>query len=107
MKLRILKTAVRMAGQRSLAPAPDRPEATERVRGSKGVKDRERIRERDEGQCQQCKREGSAHIRIGAEVDHIVPLWKGGSDDDSNKELLCDEHHLAKSRREAAERAGR
>lgn len=107
MKLRILKTSVRMAGQRALAPAPDRPEAVERKRGRAGVEDRERIRARDEGQCQQCKRERREHIQIGTEVDHITPLWEGGSDDDSNKELLCDEHHKAKSRREAARRAGR
>ena len=105
MKLRIHKAAVRMAGQRALKRVPDQPEATERVRGSRGVKDRERIRARDAGQCQQCKREDRQHIRIGTEVDHIKPLWKGGSDDDDNKELLCDEHHKAKSKRETVERA--
>jgi 5-methylcytosine-specific restriction protein A len=107
MKLRILKTGVRMAGQRSLTPVPDRPEAVERKRGRAGVEDRERIRARDEGQCQQCKREQRAHINIGTDVDHIVPLWEGGSDEDENKELLCLGHHLAKSNREAKRRAAR
>jgi 5-methylcytosine-specific restriction protein A len=36
------------------------------------------------------------------QVDHIVPLSLGGSDDRSNKQGLCKPHHDAKS---AAERA--
>ena len=104
-KLQILRPAVQMARNRTPILAPARPGVVDRVRGSTGVRDRERIRTRDEGQCQQCKREGREHINIGVDVDHIKPLWKGGSDDDSNKELLCDEHHKAKSALEARERA--
>jgi 5-methylcytosine-specific restriction endonuclease McrA len=45
-------------------------------------------------------------VSVGTVVDHIVPLWKGGSDADSNKELLCQAPcHDAKTAREAAERA--
>jgi 5-methylcytosine-specific restriction protein A len=78
-------------------------ETVERKRGSAGVRDRDRIRARDCGLCQECKRKGRA--TIGGPVDHIIPLWKGGSDDESNKEVLCVPCHDAKTAREAAERS--
>ena len=106
-KLRSLKSTLQAAPTRFTPSQPVRPDIVERKRGWSGVKDRERIRTRDEGQCQQCRRERREHIGIGTDVDHIKPLWKGGSDDDSNKELLCREHHDAKSARETVERAGR
>ena len=31
-------------------------------------------------------------------VDHVVPKALGGSEDDSNRELLCREHHDEKER---------
>lgn len=107
MKLTTLKPRLGSTSGRVSTLSPARPDTVVRVRGWKGVQDRNRIRARDGGQCQQCKREGREHISLGTDVDHIVPLWKGGTDDDRNKELLCDEHHKAKSALEAAERAGR
>lgn len=59
----------------------------------------ERIKARDEGLCQQCKREGL--LRIGHECDHIVPLSQGGTDADTNLEMICTTHHRAKTAREA------
>jgi 5-methylcytosine-specific restriction protein A len=53
--------------------------------------------------CQECKRQGK--VSVGAAVDHIVPLWKVGSDEDTNKELLCHPSHDAKLAREANKRA--
>jgi len=38
-------------------------------------------------------------------VDHEIPRWQGGSDDDSNLRLRCVTCHEAKTKREAAERA--
>lgn len=72
--------------------------------GRHGVIDRERIRRRDKGLCQECLRNGRASI--GHQVDHIVPLSAGGSDTDGNKELLCLDCHKAKSRAERRARAG-
>lgn len=80
-----------------------RPETVERKRGSAGVRDRDRIRARDFGLCQECKRKG--RTTIGGPVDHIIPLWKKGGDDESNKEVLCVPCHDAKTAREAAERS--
>jgi 5-methylcytosine-specific restriction protein A len=76
-----------------------RPDIVERKRGSAGIKDRESIKRRDGYMCQSCGREGRV-------VDHIVPLWSGGSDDKSNKQLLCIACHDVKTRREATQRAG-
>jgi 5-methylcytosine-specific restriction protein A len=103
VKLQTLKPRLQAAGNRLAALAPVRPDAVQRKRGWAGVKDRERIRARDCGLCRECKRQG--RTTVGHPVDHIVPLWNGGSDDDSNKETLCMDCHDAKTAREAKERA--
>lgn len=104
MKLQQLKPNIRHAGSRVNMLPTQRPETIERKRGSAGVRDRERIRVRDCGLCQECKRQG--RTSIGTVVDHIKPLWAGGSDEDDNKELLCQTPcHDAKSAREAKMRA--
>ena len=38
-----------------------------------------------------------ARRRLSTEVDHIVPLSKGGSGDDGNLQGICEEHHKAKT----------
>lgn len=85
-----------------VAPAPQRIKthttASIRKRGRAGVADRERIRRRDLGLCQECLRQG--RYTEGAEVDHITALHLGGSDADTSKELLCRACHLAKTKRE-------
>lgn len=54
--------------------------------------------------CEACKGEG--RITAGTEVDHKTPLWAGGADDyETNGQTLCDDHHMAKTAKEAAERA--
>ena len=102
-KLQLLKPRLQAAASRLPTIAPARPDTVERVRGWRGVKDRQRIRERDCGLCQECKRQGKT--TVGHPVDHIVPLWRGGRDDDGNKETLCVPCHDAKTAREAAQRA--
>lgn len=78
---------------------PKRGTSTERGYGWAWRKLRDRIMERDCGLCQTCKREGV--IRMGSAVDHIVPKARGGTDDESNLECICEDHHRAKSAREA------
>ena len=102
MKLTTLKTRLQSAGAR-LPTLTERPGVVERKRGYAGVLDRKRIRERDCGLCQQCLREG--RTTVGYPVDHIIPLADGGTDDDDNKETLCQPCHDAKSAREAKQRA--
>lgn len=76
---------------------------TERVRGRAAQRNRERILRRDSGLCQACLRR--QRITIGHEVDHIIGLEQGGSDDDSNKELLCHECHTDKTARDNGKRS--
>jgi 5-methylcytosine-specific restriction protein A len=105
MKLQTLKPRLQAAGSRLATLTPARPDTVQRKRGWAGVQDRQRIRARDNGLCQECLRKN--RVSTGHPVDHIVPLWKGGSDDDSNKETLCDPCHDAKTAREASDRARR
>ena len=57
-----------------------------------------RIRARDKRTCQKCG-------RSAWQVDHKTNVAAGGTDDDDNLWLLCDECHDTKSAEEAA--AGR
>ena len=50
-----------------------------------------------------CARPGCT-IRA-TDVDHILPLWLGGSNREKNLEGLCPDHHAAKTKLEASLRA--
>lgn len=56
-----------------------------------------------EPRCALCLAVG--RLRAATEVDHIVPLERGGSDNDHNLQGLCHECHVEKTAREQAERA--
>ena len=43
--------------------------------------------------------------RPASDVDHIIPLWCGGSNRDSNLEALCVDCHALKTKAEASARA--
>lgn len=101
MKLRTL--GQRLASAPRTGPKPLPATTIERKRGSAGVRDRANIRARDLGQCQECRRQG--RTQLGHVVDHITPLHMGGDDQGSNKELLCNPCHDAKSAREALARS--
>lgn len=73
--------------------------ASDRMRGSAAMKRSARIKARDLYTCAGCGR-----ITTALEVDHVVPLWKGGADTDGNLQCLCRECHSAKTASEAAER---
>lgn len=74
--------------------APSRVAPTERIRGRTLQRIRGRIMQ---GQplCRMCEEKG--FVTPGAEMDHIVPLFKGGSNDDDNLQMLCVECHRKKS----------
>jgi 5-methylcytosine-specific restriction endonuclease McrA len=48
--------------------------------------------------CSLCKTETDQ-----IELDHIVPLWNGGTNDPDNLQLLCYDCHKAKSKSEQQE----
>lgn len=48
--------------------------------------------------CAECERQG--RLAAATELDHVVPLSKGGTHDDANLQGLCRECHATKSRAE-------
>lgn len=98
-RLQTLKTNLTRLESRQAQAMP----VVERKRGRAGVADRDRVRERDNGLCQECKRKGKA--TSATIVDHIFPLHLSGSDHDSNKQLLCKPCHDKKSKQEGAARS--
>jgi 5-methylcytosine-specific restriction protein A len=67
---------------------------TERPRGRILQRIRGRIMQ-DQPLCKMCEDKGL--VTIGVEMDHIEPLFKGGSNDDSNLQMLCVECHRQKT----------
>jgi 5-methylcytosine-specific restriction protein A len=49
----------------------------------------------DEPLCAECKRKG--RIAIAEEIDHVIPLHKGGTYDHNNLEGLCKPCHEDKT----------
>ncbi|RYF76810.1 MAG: HNH endonuclease [Comamonadaceae bacterium] len=92
---------VQMANGTRLQQAP-RISATPRQRGRKWMKAREQWLSANP-LCSDCQAAG--HVTEAREVDHIVPLWKGGSDEPGNYASLCVAHHKVKTALETAERA--
>ena len=66
----------------------------ERVRGRKAVETRKRILY-GEPLCRHCAAKGLT--TLATQVDHVIALVNGGSDDDNNKQPLCDECHKVKT----------
>ena len=63
---------------------------------------RKRILARDKHLCQECKRKG--RVKTGNHCDHIKPKAKGGTDDESNLEILCADCHAEKTAIESGAR---
>lgn len=68
-----------------------------RLRGAKWSAAIERVRERNP-LCARCEAKGL--ITLGVEMDHIVPLHRGGGNEDANLQLLCSPCHREKTREE-------
>lgn len=102
-RLKALKPRIATLRTERMTPATT---SSIRTRGNAWMKVRDRILRRDNGlcRCDTCKATGA--LRLAHEVDHRTPLWKGGTDDDSNLCAINRDCHEAKTKAEAAERAG-
>lgn len=101
MKLQTLKPRVQTLKASRVQTLDVKAGATKRIAGYTWMKIRQAVMARDRWRCQSCGRVGTDH-----EVDHVVPLEQGGSNDMSNLSLLCVECHKAKTASEATRRAG-
>ena len=73
---------------------PRTPGGISRLRGRRAVAQRLR-RLQAEPLCRDCAARGI--VREATVPDHIVPLTKGGGDDDSNIRCLCADCHQART----------
>lgn len=97
--------------QPRVKPAPSRLlEAGKEARYGKGRggrpwrRIRNEILRRDGFVCMPCKAQG--RTKLATEVDHIVPMFEGGTDAKTNLQAICTDCHKAKTQAEAR-RAGR
>lgn len=71
-----------------------RNDESTRIRGHKWVRWRREIL-RVRPLCVECEREGRAEA--ATEIDHVVALCNGGSNEAENLQPLCSEHHRRKT----------
>jgi len=81
------------------------PVRNARIRGSTGYRIRDAILTRDAGVCQCARCTLAGVVKLAHEVDHIVPIWAGGREADSNRCAINRDCHRAKTADEARMRA--
>ena len=101
MKLTMLKPRLQASTAQRMQTLDIKAGATKRIAGYTWQQIRKAVMARDHYQCQLCGCVGIEH-----EVDHVVPLEQGGSNDMGNLRLTCVECHKVKTAREASARAG-
>lgn len=74
------------------------PDRRSDFRGRKRYEAKRRILIRDECECQVC---GKLVDETDSKLDHIIPLSRGGTHDDSNLRTMCDACHTKKTQRES------
>lgn len=99
--IRMLRSSLQPAPQRLQGIKPVSP-ARERTRGRAWMSARDRVMRRDCGLCQTCLRAG--RLRAAVQVDHIVELADGGTDDEANLEAICHACHASKTAASQARR---
>ncbi|MFM0326095.1 HNH endonuclease [Caballeronia glebae] len=101
-RLQTLKPRVQTQAAARVPMLEAKAGSTPRIRGSRWVKTRQRVAVDQQFKCQRC---GCVWLPWRDQVDHRVPLEQGGSNDDSNLDLLCDGCHKAKTADEARMRS--
>jgi len=74
------------------------PAAVPRIVGREHGRIRLRILVRDGAACVKCG------CGLNLEIDHLVPLHRGGQESDANRQTLCVDCHKIKSEKEEKER---
>lgn len=98
MKLQMLKPRLEVSKEGRVPQTP----TWGRGRGGRPWRrKRDAVLLRDAYTCQHC-----GYIGTDVEVDHIVNVASGGSDDESNLQTLCVPCHKVKTAQESAGRAG-
>jgi len=100
-RLTTLKPRVQMLGSSVRTLAPGQPDATLRERGRRWMR-RRAAWLYAHPLCCHCQ--ASGHVTAATIVDHVIPLWQSGPDDESNLQSLCRSHSDIKTASEAAER---
>lgn len=96
-KVKTLKSRIR--------PLPKRVANISSARKRLSYRARNRLRVevlQDEPFCRKCA--SKAEQTVATQVDHIVPLVQGGTEDRSNLQPLCDDCHEEKTSAEQTER---
>lgn len=100
-RLRMLRTGPAVIKLKQPAPI----QATKRIAGNSLYAIMKRFARDNPQICKHCQESGLT--RAGDELDHIVPLHLGGSNDYNNLQWLCRTHHLEKTKKEEEERSNR
>jgi 5-methylcytosine-specific restriction endonuclease McrA len=50
-----------------------------------------RILKRDEYRCVLCGRSPATHAGLSLQIDHVIPVSRGGGDEEANLRTLCGE----------------
>ncbi len=92
-----LKTHAQLLKEQMPKPNGDRPSSSRQGYGRRWEKVR-RMHLRREPLCRACRAED--RLQPAVEVDHIVPLGKGGTGTTENLQSLCKSCHSKKTARE-------
>jgi len=98
-RITTLKPRVSLSGFNRARVLEQSAGSTKRIRGEEWMRIKGSILIRDKYTCKVC---GTVHM--SNQVDHVVPLEKGGSNDPANLQTLCIECHKAKTKVEAKAR---
>lgn len=102
MKLQTLRSQVQSIPRRVQTASPVQ---TNRIRGRTLQTIRERIMHRDMGLCRCALCLRTEALTVAHEVEHRIPLWAGGQEQDSNRYAINRSCHKAKTDCEAGMRA--
>lgn len=101
MGVKLLRNRVDVIKPRVLVslPSTDNPRYGQGRGGRPWRRLRAKVLKRDGGLCQPCHRRNE--LTLAKEVDHIIPEFEGGSNDESNLQSICIACHKAKTQQEA------